>query len=72
MGISDREDFHGRIADRINLANDRTTGTKEMIAVLSGDKIKQYLAAKSAEKVEIADKEAKKNDRPDFSDLLDL
>ena len=72
MGISDREDFHGRIADRINLANDRTTGPKEMITVLSGDSIKPYLAAKSAKKVEISDVNEKKDDRPDFSDLLDL
>lgn len=68
MELSQREDFQGRIADRINLANERTTGTKEMIAVLSGDNIKAYLSGKNAKKVEIKDNE----NRPDFSDLLDL
>lgn len=72
MGISDREDFHGRIADRINLANDRATGVKEMITVLAEDNVKSYLAAKSAKKVEISKVDEKKDDRPDFSDLLDL
>ena len=72
MGISDREDFHGRIADRINLANDKSTGTKEMITVLSEGNIKSYLTAKSAEKIEISEVDDKKSSRPDFSDLLDL
>ena len=72
MGISDREDFHGPIADRINLANDKTTGPKEMISVLSGDNIKPYLAAKKSKKIEISERNDGKDDRPDFSDLLDL
>lgn len=74
MEISNREDFRGRVADIINLANEKTTGTKEMISVLSGDNnsIKEYLVDKSAKNIEIKEKEESQNNRPDFSDLLNL
>ena len=73
MGISDREDFHGAIANLIELANDKSTGTKEMIAVISGGNTKQYLATNKSKNVEISKADDKKRDnRPDFSDLLDL
>lgn len=70
MSLTQREDFKGRIANIVNLANEKTTGPKEMISVLSGDNIKQYLVGKQSKKVEIQDKD--KSNRPDFSDLLDL
>ena len=69
MELSQREDFHGRIADVINLANEKTTGPKEMIDVLSGDNIKQYLVGKNAKKIEIRENEKNEKNRPDFSDL---
>ena len=46
MSLTQREDFKGRIANIVNLANEKTTGPKEMISVLSGDNIKQYLVGK--------------------------
>ena len=71
MSLAQREDFKGRVADIVNLANEESTGPKEMISVLSGDNIKAYLVGKNARKIEIRDEEKSEN-RPDFSDLLDL
>lgn len=71
MSLTQREDFKGRIANIVNLANEKTTGPKEMISVLSGDNnsIKEYLVDKSAKNIVIKESQ---NNRPDFSDLLDL
>ncbi len=64
MELKQREDFNGRIADIVNLANEKTTGQREMISVLSNGNIKDYLKGKKSKKVEINNQ-----NRPDFSDL---
>ena len=65
MGISDREDFSGRVAKITKVANENNLSPQEMITLLSDGKIEEYLAGKNAEKVEINEG----NSRPDFSDL---
>lgn len=66
MELKQREDFNGRIADRVNLANEKTTGPREMISALSQNNIKEYLKEKNSKKVEINNQS-----RLDFSDLLE-
>ena len=66
MELKQREDFKGKIADIVNLANEKTTRLREMISALSQDNIKEYLKEKNSKKVEINNQ-----NRPDFSDLLE-
>ena len=66
MSFNQKEDYNGRLADRINLANEKTTGPREMISVLSQDNIKPYLSEKGSKNVGVN----YLNERPDFSDLL--
>lgn len=66
MELKQREDFKGKIADIVNLANEKTTRPIEMISALSQDNIKEYLKEKNSKKVEINNQ-----NRPDFSDLLE-
>lgn len=66
MELKQREDFKGKIADIVNLANEKTTRPREMISALSQDNIKEYLKEKNSKKVEINNQ-----NRPDFSDLLE-
>ena len=42
MELKQREDFKGKIADIVNLANEKTTRPIEMISALSQDNIKEY------------------------------
>ena len=73
MGISDVKDYQGRVAQIAELANQRGVGPKEMITALSEGNIKAYLTGIKSKKVEIISKdEDKRENRPDFSDLLDI
>ena len=67
MELKQREDFNGKVADKINLANEKTTGPREMITVLSEGNIREYLNEKKSKEVEINNP-----NRPDFSELLEL
>lgn len=64
MELKQREDFNGRIADIVNLANEKTTDQRGMISALSDGNVKAYLKAKKNEKVVLNNPV-----RPDFSDL---
>lgn len=68
MELRQKEDFQGRIAQRAELANEKSTSPKEMISALSNDNIKEYLAQKKEKDVQINEQQ----NRPDFSDLLEL
>ena len=45
MSLAGQENFRGRVAEVIKLANEKTTGPREMISALSDNNINEYLKA---------------------------